>query len=94
VKLQLFRQGFEKYSNIRFHETPSSGSRVAPCGQTDRQTDGWKLIVTLRNFANMSINGFKKCYQPRNNFLKDKKCCLFAEAHTNWNGGGIVSASY
>jgi len=26
---------FEKYSNIKFHENPSSGSRVVPWGQTD-----------------------------------------------------------
>jgi hypothetical protein len=37
-------------------ENPSSGSRVVPCGRTDRQTDRktdmTKLIVALRNFAN------------------------------------------
>ena len=26
---------FKKYSNIKFHENPSSGSRVVPCRQTD-----------------------------------------------------------
>jgi len=25
----------ENYSNIKFHENPSSGSRVIPCGRTD-----------------------------------------------------------
>ena len=25
----------EKYSNIKFHKTPSNVSRVVPCGQTD-----------------------------------------------------------
>ena len=34
---QIFRK--KKHSNIKFHENPSSGSRVVPCGQTDRQTD-------------------------------------------------------
>ena len=28
----------ENYSNTKFHEDPSSGSPVAPCGQTDGQT--------------------------------------------------------
>ena len=27
----------KKCSNIKFHENPSSGSRVFPCGRTDRQ---------------------------------------------------------
>jgi hypothetical protein len=44
-----FRQVFEKYSNIKFHENPSSGSRVVPCGKTDL-TDMAKLILALRNF--------------------------------------------
>jgi hypothetical protein len=30
---------FQKYSNMKFHETPSSESRVVPCGQTERRTD-------------------------------------------------------
>jgi len=29
-----------KHSNIKFHENPSSGSRVIPCGWTDRRTQG------------------------------------------------------
>ena len=35
MKLEFSRQIFEISSNIKFHETPSSGSRVVPCGQTD-----------------------------------------------------------
>jgi len=38
MKLEISRQIFEKYSNIKFHENPSSVSRVVPCGQTDGQT--------------------------------------------------------
>jgi hypothetical protein len=53
-----------------------------------------KLKVTFRNFASVPKNGFKKRYQPRDNFVKVKKRCLLAESHTNWNGGGIASASY
>jgi len=29
---------FENYSNIKFHENPSAGSRVVPSGQIDGQT--------------------------------------------------------
>ena len=44
---------FEKYSNIKFNENPSSGGRSVPCGadgRTDRHMT--KLIVAFRNFAN------------------------------------------
>jgi len=37
---------------MKFHENPSSESRVVPCGPTDRRTDITKLIVAFRNFAN------------------------------------------
>jgi len=35
---------FEKYSNIQFHENPSSGSPVTPCGQTDRHDEASSLF--------------------------------------------------
>ena len=34
----IFRQIFEKYSNIKFHENRSNGSRAVPCRQTDGQS--------------------------------------------------------
>jgi hypothetical protein len=44
MKLEFSRQLFEKYSDIKFNENPSSGSGDVPCGlsdgRTDRQTDG------------------------------------------------------
>jgi hypothetical protein len=48
---EFSRQIFEKYSNTKFHENPSSGSRVLR-GRTEGQTDMTKLIVAFRNFAN------------------------------------------
>jgi hypothetical protein len=39
MKLQFSRQIFSKHSNIKFHENPSNGSRVVPCGQTDGQVE-------------------------------------------------------
>jgi hypothetical protein len=45
MKLGFSWQIFKKYSNIKFHENPSSGSLVVPCGWTDRQADMIKLIV-------------------------------------------------
>ena len=52
IKNEISWQISEKYSNIKFHENPPSGSRVVPCGRTDRQTDMTKLIVTFRNYTN------------------------------------------
>jgi len=46
--LEISRHIFEKYSNIKFYENPSSGSRVVPCGRTDMT----KLIFAFRNFTN------------------------------------------
>ena len=35
MKLEFSQQIFEKYSDIKFHEMPSSGRGVVLCGQTD-----------------------------------------------------------
>jgi len=37
----FFKQIFEKYSNIKFHENPSSDIRGVPCWQTDRKLGRW-----------------------------------------------------
>jgi hypothetical protein len=39
MKLEFSEQIFEKYSNIKLRENPSSGSRVVPCGRTDRHDE-------------------------------------------------------
>jgi len=46
MKLEFSHQIFEKYSNIKFHKNPSSGSRVVTYGQTDMT----KLIVAFSQF--------------------------------------------
>jgi hypothetical protein len=59
MKLEFSQQIFDKYSNAKFHENPSIGSRVVPCGKTDGrtdvQTDMTKLIVAFRNFGSKNI---------------------------------------
>jgi hypothetical protein len=59
MKLEISRQNFEKHSNTKFHENPSSGSQLVPYGhmdgRTDRQTD-MNGIVAFRNFANTPKN--------------------------------------
>ena len=56
IKLEFSGKIFEKCQNIKFHENPSSGSRVLACGQTERWTDMAKLTFAFRNFANMPKN--------------------------------------
>jgi hypothetical protein len=52
MKLEFSQQIFDEYSNIKFHENPSSGNRVVPRGrQTDGQADITNLIVVFRNFV-------------------------------------------
>jgi len=55
--LNFLDRCFEKYSDIKFHENPSSGSRVAPCGPTERR-DKYrkKLIVAFHIFSKKSTN--------------------------------------
>ena len=48
MKPEFSRQIFgKKYSNIKFHENPSSGSGIIPCGRTDKPTDMTKLIIAF-----------------------------------------------
>ena len=51
MSLAFFQQIFEKISNIKFCEYPSSGNRAAPCWLADKETDKTNPIVTFRNFA-------------------------------------------
>jgi hypothetical protein len=39
MKLEIYRQIFEKFSIIKFHENPSNGSRVVSYRRTDGQAD-------------------------------------------------------
>jgi hypothetical protein len=57
VKLEISRQLFEKYVNIKFHTNPSSGSTVVPC--TDRWTDGHdetNILPAFRNVVQVANN--------------------------------------
>jgi len=54
MKLEFSWQIFEKYSNIEFRGNRSSGSRVVPCGRTDRRTEMTKIVVNFISFAKAS----------------------------------------
>ena len=60
---------FEKYSNIKFHENPASGSRNVPCWwtETDRQTDMTKPIVAFPTIENA----------PKNSTFCPDRICVF-----------------
>ena len=47
MKLEFSPQTLQKSSNIKFHEIPSSGSRVVSSGQTDRQHEANSRICQL-----------------------------------------------
>ena len=71
-KVEVLQQILKKCSNIKFHETPSSESRVVPCGRKDRgknghiegQTDMTNIIVAFRNFSNAPENDFTESSLP------------------------------
>ena len=61
MKLDFPGQIFEKYSNIKFHENPSSGEpscSVRTDGGLDGQRDMTKLRVAFWNFANALNKNF------------------------------------
>jgi hypothetical protein len=47
MKLEFYRQIFEKSSNVKVHDNPFRGSQVVPCGKTDGQTNTTKLTAAL-----------------------------------------------
>jgi hypothetical protein len=74
MKLDIFRQIFEKYSIITFNENPSNGRRIAACGKTNGQTDVKKLMLSFCNFANVrNTNGSVRCCR----LLKTVRYCRF-----------------
>ena len=58
----------EKYSNVKCHENPSSGSRVIPRGQTDRRTcdeaNNRFSWFCERAPINLQISTFQSLQQP------------------------------
>ena len=74
MKLEFSRQISEQ-SSMKFHQNPSSGSGVVPCGRTDRWTDGYD--EAFHNFANapkkaafLKPKQSKRYYLHRKNIVK------------------------
>jgi len=56
MKLEFSGQIFKKYSNIKFNENLSIGSRVVLRGHLDGQTDMTKLVAAFCNFVKARKN--------------------------------------
>jgi len=70
MKLEVYRQNFDKSSSTIFHENSSIKSRFVLCGQTDRHKNGLAnisyLIIPFCSFENTPKNTtFWKCYRLR-----------------------------
>jgi len=67
MKPELYQQTLEKkYSNVKFHEKPSSGSRVVPCGRTDTHCE-----------ANSRFSEFyERAYKLPKVFTRESQCSL------------------
>jgi len=64
VKFEFSRIDFRKLLKYRLHENSPSGSRVFPCGRTDRQTDMTKLTIAVRSFEKASKTMGETAYNP------------------------------
>ena len=66
MKFEFFRTDLQKYSNIKFHENPSSGTELFHAdGQRDRMTAGHdEANSCLRNFANAPKSEMKAFFEP------------------------------
>ena len=84
MKLEFSRQNCEKYSCIKFHENPSIGSRVVPCGQTERHDE---TVDAFRSFANALTSSAFYLYI----YLRCKSCSLRDE-RIQWNFLGHAAA--
>jgi hypothetical protein len=58
-KFEISGHVFEKHSNIKFYENPSSEPQVVPCGQTDGQTDEYdKANSSFLQFSELGLQTF------------------------------------
>ena len=67
MKIEFSKQIFEKYSNFKFHENPSNGSRV------DGQKDMTKIMIALHNIVNAPKIGTIK--REMNKINHNAFCC-------------------
>jgi len=80
TKLEFSQQIFEKYSNIKFHENLSCGSRVVSCGQTDIYGKAICAPFAILRKAPKNDDKFitckpfsRRCYKTETVSTEDKK---------------------
>jgi hypothetical protein len=81
MRYEFSRHTFEKFSNIKFHQNPSSGSRVVTWGQAYKT----KLIVAFRNFANAPNNGHMYLFYQEVVLLDGQKAMWLLQALERMN---------
>ena len=87
MKLELSRQIFEKYSNVKFHSNPFNRSLLFYTrkeGRTHRRINMTKLIVAIRNFAMRLKNTyyFSSCiYSYLKDSIKFRLLCLMKNCY-------------
>jgi len=54
----IFSTDLKKNTVIKFHENPSSGRRVIPCGPAEGRPDMTKLDVAYRSLPNVPNNQY------------------------------------
>ena len=86
MKLEFSRHSFEKRSDIKFNENPSSESRVVPCGRTDRHDEA-NIPDAFRNFSKaptncariLHLSAYRHAHKLMRNFAKP---CQFMSNQT------------
>jgi hypothetical protein len=87
IKLEFSTQIFEKYSNIKLRENPSSGRWVGPCGQADRHNEansrfsrfyerGKKKTQRVYQFVQMESRNVRRTTVRITNFHTNYVHCL------------------
>jgi len=75
TKFKFSRQIFEKYSNIKCHKNPFSGSRVASCGQADRHDEANSRLSQSCERAQSWHSYTVHCTQNFSPYVTEKTPC-------------------
>jgi hypothetical protein len=79
MKLEFSPQIFAKYSSIKFHNNPSSGSRAVPLGHRD-------MTVAFRNFGNAPKKTLNLRIKTRSSYkTTNKKHTAANNNNVSWN---------